>query len=319
MTGSNFTSNFTSDLASHGWVSEPNGRGTWNILSTCVLTIVLCCWTSMCPNIPAPQNGTFTQLRDQLHLALMGVLGPEFLLMVTLGEWSSARASVKVRCSIGTTFIIFHSCFQQEFRRLGHDDWTMMHGFYADMGGFVLHGPGIKSPFPVDSRQLLFLIRKGYIRYPRLAEEEICDRNKSDGFARCLAVLQAVFMVVNCAVRVNQGLAVTTLELTTLSFILIFFVTSFCWYHKPSGITTRVPVSLEVHIDRVLIEVCQRLELLFSHFTDDPGYRMAIRRKRDGVARHWTSSRITSTSVNVSGATTIRSWNGCICPYSLDQ
>lgn len=36
------------------------------------------------------------QLRDKLHLALLGILGPEFLLMLTLGEWSSARASVKV-------------------------------------------------------------------------------------------------------------------------------------------------------------------------------------------------------------------------------
>lgn len=88
-----------SNVTSYGWVNEPNGRGTWTILSTCLLTIVLCCWTSICPNIPAPEDGFLIQMRDQLHLALMGVLGPEFLLMVTLGEWTSARASVKVRDS----------------------------------------------------------------------------------------------------------------------------------------------------------------------------------------------------------------------------
>lgn len=87
----------TFNLTAYGWVNEPNGRGTWTILSTCLLTIFLCCWTSLCPNIPAPQDGYFTQLRDQLHMALMGILGPEFLLMLVLGEWSSARESVKVR------------------------------------------------------------------------------------------------------------------------------------------------------------------------------------------------------------------------------
>lgn len=133
-----------------------------------------------------------------------------------------------------------------------------MHGFYADMGGFVLNGLGIKAPFPVDAQQLLFLVRKGYVQYPALPKEDIADRNKSDGVARCLAVGQASWMVVNCVVRVAQGLALTTLELTTLSFILIFFLTSFCWYHKPSGITTRVTIHLETgtHIDHVLTEVC---------------------------------------------------------------
>lgn len=64
-------------------------------------------------------------------------------------------------------------------------------------------------------------------------------------------------MLVNCLVRVAQGLALTTLELTTLSFILIFFITSFCWYYKPSGVTTRITLRLGTHLDLVLIEVCQ--------------------------------------------------------------
>jgi hypothetical protein len=30
------------DTLSREWVPEPDGRGTWNILSTCILTIILC-------------------------------------------------------------------------------------------------------------------------------------------------------------------------------------------------------------------------------------------------------------------------------------
>lgn len=133
----------------------------------------------------------------------------------------------------------------------------MAHGFYTDMGGFVLEGPGIKIAFPVDSQQLLFLVQNDYVEYPSLTREDISDRNKSDGVARSLAVFQAIWMVVNCLVRVGQGLALTTPELTTLSFILIFFLTSFCWYHKPLGITTRVTLHLRTHIDCVRQRVCQ--------------------------------------------------------------
>lgn len=133
----------------------------------------------------------------------------------------------------------------------------MAHGFYTDMGGFVLDGPGIKIPFPVDSQQLLFLVQNDYVEYPSLTSEDISDRNKSDGVARCLAVFQALWMVVNSFVRVGQGLALTTLELTTLSFILIFFMTSFCWYHKPLGITTRVALHLRTHVDCIRQEVRQ--------------------------------------------------------------
>lgn len=56
----------------------------------------------------------------------------------------------------------------------------------------------------------------------------------------------------------GAGLAFTTLELMALSFILIFLITSFCWYHKLSGITTGVTLLLETHIDRVLVVVRQQ-------------------------------------------------------------
>lgn len=78
------------------WVPEPDGRGTWNILSTCILTIILCCWTSVSPNLPAKSDGTFRKWRYKFDLACIALLGSEFLLMLALGQWSSARRSVKV-------------------------------------------------------------------------------------------------------------------------------------------------------------------------------------------------------------------------------
>lgn len=52
-----------------------------------------------------------------------------------------------------------------------------------------------------------------------------------------IASLQATWFLINCIIRVAQNLFLTTLEITTLSFILIFFFTSFCWRHKPHDIS----------------------------------------------------------------------------------
>jgi hypothetical protein len=60
----------------------------------------------------------------------------------------------------------------------------MEHAFFADMGGFLFTGPGITGVFPVDAKQLLFLVEKRYVEYPRISKEDIKDKNKSDNMAR---------------------------------------------------------------------------------------------------------------------------------------
>ncbi|KAJ5512256.1 hypothetical protein N7463_001808 [Penicillium fimorum] len=206
--------------ATRAWVSEPDGRGTWGILSTCVLTIILCCWTSVSPNLPAQTDSAFKKWRYKFDLACIALLGSEFLLMLALGQWSSARRSV------------------QDFDEAGYKDWTIKHAFFADMGGFWIEPPKIDllPSFPLDAKQLYILVKEGYIDYPLLEEEEIKDKSKSDGLARLITIAQALWFSFNCIFRFAQGLFVTSLELTTLSFILVFVVTSYCWYHKPMDI-----------------------------------------------------------------------------------
>ena len=58
------------------------------------------------------------------------------------------------------------------------------------MGGFVLKvEQGNKEiTFPVNSKQLFYLIDKGYLEYPQIRKEEIQDKNKADGLARFVNV-----------------------------------------------------------------------------------------------------------------------------------
>lgn len=79
-----------------GWTPQVNGRGTIDIIWSCTLTIFLCCWTSVCVNIPALNDSRLDRFRDKFYIALIGILGPDFLLILAMGQWESARHSVKV-------------------------------------------------------------------------------------------------------------------------------------------------------------------------------------------------------------------------------
>jgi hypothetical protein len=79
-----------------GWKPSPDGRGTYDIIFTCLVTTFLCCWTSVYPNIPAPGDGLWPSIRDKLGLACLGLLGPEFIIVLAIGQKSSARRSVVV-------------------------------------------------------------------------------------------------------------------------------------------------------------------------------------------------------------------------------
>jgi hypothetical protein len=151
-----------------GWVSSPNSRGTLDIIWSCAFTIFLCCWTSVYPNIPAATDGKWDRFRDKFELACLGMLGPEFLFALALGQWQSAHRSLK------------------RFHASGFSEWTIRHAFFADMGGFVLKSPGFPN-FPLDAEQLHYLISNGYVKYPNVEKGTIDEKNKADGLSRYIS------------------------------------------------------------------------------------------------------------------------------------
>ena len=95
----------TSELrhnTTHGWVPQVDGRGTLDIILSSGLTIFLCIWTSVCVNVPPINASRWARLWDKTCFALLGILGPDFVLMIAIGQWYSARYSVQVcSCSYG--------------------------------------------------------------------------------------------------------------------------------------------------------------------------------------------------------------------------
>ena len=63
-------------------------------------------------------------------------------------------------------------------------DFTLIHAFFADMGGFVLITSDLHDPIPLDSTQLLYLVQHKHVVYPKILTADISDKSKADGLAR---------------------------------------------------------------------------------------------------------------------------------------
>lgn len=93
-----------SNDTSSEWTLKPDDRGPWDIVWTCLLTIFLCCWTSICVNCQCSADSYWDRFRDKLDLAVFTIIGPDIVLLLAVGQWESARRSVKVILQFPSSF-----------------------------------------------------------------------------------------------------------------------------------------------------------------------------------------------------------------------
>lgn len=121
--------------------------------------------------------------------------------------------------------------------------WTLVHGFYAGMGGFTISlsnlttkqmTPMVKSDYKrltLTARGIALLADCGLL--PDIEKEYFDDKSKSDGLSKLIACLQAAWLVVQVIARLSRGLQVTLLEINTLGHVLCALIIYVLWWHKP--------------------------------------------------------------------------------------
>ncbi|CAN9110090.1 unnamed protein product [Alternaria alternata] len=218
-----------------GWVSTPDSRGTMDIIWSSFLTIFLCTWTAVCLNIPHPNDSKRDVFIRKAKWMFWAIVGPEIVLAVAIGQYASARRSKK------------------RFHRLGYKNWTIRHGFFADMGGILLQ-PKESSPFVVNGRQLAYLVEKEYIKCPDITAEEIWDKSKADTLGKLITLVQASWLVIQLLGRAALRLSTTTLELSAGAIVFCTFGTFFCWLHKPADVQRGIVVTTDVTTAQILID-----------------------------------------------------------------
>ncbi|KAG1717708.1 hypothetical protein EDB19DRAFT_1889306, partial [Suillus lakei] len=117
----------------------------------------------------------------------------------------------------------------------GNSGWTMTHGFFAWMGGFMLYVDG-EPRGTLHPLELLQFVRKGSVDMPVISQKEIEDRSKGDGLSKCIALFQLAWFFVQLVARYVQNLPITLLEIDTLAVAALTCVAYGLWWKKPKDV-----------------------------------------------------------------------------------
>lgn len=220
-----------------GWYTPPSLRGTSDIIWSCLLTIALCLSASLHLNVPSHVDNQFVIAWRKAKWMLISLLAPELVTLTAIAQWTKAWWSVA------------------EMKRLGHN-WTMSHGFFTVMGGFVVSTSTqhTRSGFGRDLYtardaihcvhvyELCDWVKTGRIRLPQITEQEINDKSRMRTLVLCIAFLQTSWFILQCAARATHGLSISKLEIVTLAYVLCA-ITSYCfWWNKPYEVTVSVNI-----------------------------------------------------------------------------
>lgn len=209
-------------LGTVGWTPSPNTRGTLEILFSNFLALFVCVWTVLRHNLQARDDGYWTVFFRKCRWAVLAITAPEMLTLFSVMQWNAANISVK----------------QMEPFCRGRGpgvEWTKVHAFYANAGGFLLQAPDFPT-FPINATSIHYLCSQKRISVPPISRDNIWDRSKADHFAKGFALLQAGWVLLQVLARHSQQLTVTSLEVFTAAFIVPSLATSFFWASKPQHV-----------------------------------------------------------------------------------
>ncbi|KAK0712873.1 hypothetical protein B0T26DRAFT_649259, partial [Lasiosphaeria miniovina] len=242
---------------STAWHAEPSRRGTYGLLSSCLVTMALCVWTAVHLNLPEHGKSQAAQTRRKLWWLLLGLLAPEFVAWTAFEQHREARAfhgDIKVRASTSTASTCTSPALEPQPRsqpRRRHS-WTMAHSHFAIMGGFAFDSDVASSGgdfFPANRKRAaltaLGLLRLAHVTphlVPDVSTTQITDRSKANWLAKTVVALQALWFAAQVVSRLAAGLTVSLLELNTFAHAACTLVAYALWWHKPLDVAEPVLV-----------------------------------------------------------------------------
>ncbi|KAF9566527.1 hypothetical protein CPC08DRAFT_100357 [Agrocybe pediades] len=132
----------------------------------------------------------------------------------------------------------------KDFRRRKNVRWTNTHGFFLQMGGFMLYENG-KAMGPLTWPGLMRHFGSGRIDLSSVTEETINDHSKADGFGKGIALLQTSWFITQCIARFfGKHFILTELELVTAALAILSLVMYLLWWNKPFNAEIPIAIAL---------------------------------------------------------------------------
>jgi hypothetical protein len=249
-----------------GWQPAPNKRGTVDILWSCLTTLFLCTWTVIHLDISPQKQGLGDRFWRRTGWMIVGVFAPELITGIAMRQFLDA----------------YHS--SKRMHTAGYPRWSITHSFYVHMGGFRIERELFQARLPrtrdEQQRELAMLLEvqeepntyvpldyydrtftyhaaisdaipTGSFLPPRLSRDDITELSKAGFITKGLTCMQASWLLLQCIGRIAQRLPVTTLEVTTASFVLFTFSTYAFWWHKPFDTSIQTPVRATLNRTRI--------------------------------------------------------------------
>ncbi|KAH0605684.1 uncharacterized protein H6S33_004906 [Morchella sextelata] len=242
--------------------SEPEGRGTMGIILSCVATFLFCIWGTVHPNIVVGAK-SYYRLFYKAVLMLIAVVVPEGLILSAFAQYREAKElhnlwleKYKDENEPWYTFLKFWEDSKSTFGMEG--------AFFVVMGGFVVASSAVDgqgkdteqqatSAHMAQNKEYVILTSEGFKHYyrnlidkdeMRCHRKAILDKGKASNMAKCLAGLQASWLIVQCFARWQAGLPVTLLEVHVAIQVFCTMIIFFCWWSKPLDVNEHIEITL---------------------------------------------------------------------------
>jgi len=255
------------------FVPTPSGRGTIDLITSCLFTLWPCVWTALHLNVPSPSLREWRIGLRRLGCAVHATIFPEYILSAALSQLMDARKIAKLQNSEdaaklrqGALLNTHHpSCPTTSSHEI-KEKWTVEHGFFAVMGGFALcskETEGIAKS--VTSSGAEKLAQLGLL--PDVSSKTIRQRSKSGQLAKGIVCLQVFWFFMQVIARKVFGLPITLLELNTIAHVICAIALYGIWWYKPQD------ASEQVIIDITECTTCNELLRASGAFdTDSPDF-----------------------------------------------
>ena len=245
--------NLTDSTLVHGFVTADCGRGTIDILWSCLTAIFLSIWTVIhlpvpCFDIERPDNFRRKVVRSRVGPSVIALLAPEFMLCFALIDCFSAYATKKKLENLSI-------------------DAKLAHGFFLGMGGICLRAPtsrchqlrrediekaitasnttaGIKDAATAVLIEDALSHSKEWVQeLKRIKESDIEDLAKSDSVTKFFACFQGLWVLTQAISRVYQHKALSLLEVTTSAYICCAVGIYTFWWKKPQSCSAPIMIT----------------------------------------------------------------------------
>ena len=209
------------------YAGDPNGRGTFSLIISCVLTLTLCVWSALHLNVPSKSQTTLASFMTQCRWIITGVYAPELVVFTAWRQWSSAKLLSKLVDEWGQARK--QPLDNGNARMILPDrpsyEWTMTHSFFASTGGFAFDTADDEPRYLPTGYKRLTLTARGVAllascgHLPSVSEAEITDKSKANNVAKALVIIQASWMLLQVIGRLFAALPVTLLEVNTIAHV----------------------------------------------------------------------------------------------------